>query len=305
MDSMTESSLQTVLPTGRQYTLSSAGYRAIICEQGATLRSLTHDGEDLLLTFPADQSPRGSRGQHLLPWPNRIRDGRYTFDGMTQQLPINEVAFNNAIHGLTRWMAWTLEDLAEDRVTLSLTLLAQPGWPGCVRLSLTHRLSAQGLTVEVGARNVGETAVPFGYAAHPYLVAGSTPVDQWRVTAPFGTFLEVDERLLPIRLGAVDGRPQDLRSGDQFGDRVLDTAYTGAPEGRPWRIEVQAGDLTRAIWAGPGMAWSQVFTPRDRMSLALEPMTCGPDAFNPGPTHDSVIRLEPGDQVEFSWGISI
>lgn len=309
MDSMTESVTRpvadAVLPTGHQYEISAAGYRAVICELGATIRSLSHDGEDLLLTFSDDQIPAGSQGMHLLPWPNRIRDGRYVFDGVAQQLPINEIPFNNAIHGLTRWQAWTPEELTDDKVTQSLLLLAQKGWPGCLRLTLTHRVSADGLTVEVGAVNVGSTAVPFGYAAHPYLTAGDLPVDQWSVTAPFNTFLDVDDRKLPAALHPVDGRPEDLRSGGRIGDRVFDTAFTDAPDRAGWRIEVQAGDRHRTMWGGPGLDWAQIYTPGGRASLAVEPMSCGPDAFNEGPTHDSMLRLEPGDEVHLEWGLSI
>lgn len=303
MDSTPASASPSLPLTGRQYEISAAGYRAVVCEQGATLRRLTLDGEDLVLTSPPDSVPDGSRGQHLLPWPNRIRDGHYVFDGEDQQLPINETDRNNAIHGLARWMLWELVELGADRLTQRVIIPAQPGWPGRLEATIAHRVDASGLTVEVGATNVGPTPLPFGYAAHPYLVAQNSTIDDWTVVAPFGTYLVTDDRLLPVQLASVARRPEDLRQPERFGDRVLDTALTGATDGGPWQIQVRAGDTTRVLWAGPGLDWSQIFTSEDRRALAVEPMTCGPDAFNEGPTHDSALRLNPGQQVHFTWGI--
>ncbi|WP_084648267.1 aldose epimerase [Acidipropionibacterium thoenii] len=306
MDSMAESVTDAVHPTGRQHEITSGGYRAVICEQGATLRSLTFDGEDLLLSFGAEESPEGARGQHLLPWPNRIRDGRYLFDGDLRQLAINEQNHHNAIHGLTRWLAWNLAELTTDSITQSLLLLDQPGWPGSVRFTLSHHLSLEGLRVEVSALNVGATPVPLGYAAHPYLVMAGIPIDQWSVSAGFATYLEVDERLLPVALRPVEGTPAQLHGEQEFGSRSLDTAFTDSPvAGRRWQVEVRAGRHHRLLWAGPGLPWSQIFTPWYRTAMAVEPMSCGPDAFNEGPTHDSMLRLEPGDSAHFEWGVSI
>lgn len=91
-----------ILPTGTQYEISHGPWQAIVTEQGATLRSLHYEGTDVIKSFDADQSPTSSQGQQLLPWPNRIRDGHYTFDGMEQQLAVSEVDRHNAIHEIGR-----------------------------------------------------------------------------------------------------------------------------------------------------------------------------------------------------------
>ncbi|AXE38965.1 aldose 1-epimerase family protein [Acidipropionibacterium virtanenii] len=303
MDSTPDSPSSAQSLTGRDYEISAAGYRATVCEQGATLRSLTREGTDLVLPSDPGTLPTGSRGQHLTPWPNRIRDGHYVFDGTDQQLPINEIDRNNAIHGLVRWMLFDVVEHTEESITQKVGVVAQPGWPGRVEITIMHRVGADGLTVEVGARNTGSTPIPFGYAPHPYLVAGPGVIDDWRVSAPFGTYLVTDDRLLPIQLASVARRPEDLRAGNRFGDRVLDTAYTGATETGRWQVEIRNGDATRVLWADPELGWAQVYTPGDRRSLAVEPMTCGPDAFNEGPTHDSMLRLAPGDEIHLRWGI--
>lgn len=289
-----------VLPTGTQYEISHGGYHAIVTEQGATLRSLTHDGRDVVLPFDADLVPPSSQGQHLLPWPNRIRDGHYVFDGVDQQLAINEPDRGTAIHGLSRWLPWTVVNHAHDHLTQRVVITAQPGWPGTVEATITHALADDGLTVTVTALNIGSTPVPFGYAAHPYLVC-SGPIDQWQVRSPFTSFVQTDDRLLPVAVHPVSG-DTDLRDA-VIGARVLDTAFTGAPEGR-WQVELSHGEDRCLLWGDEHCRWLQVYTPVDRASLAVEPMTCGPDAFNEGPTHDSMMRLEPGEDVCLRWGLS-
>ncbi len=150
MDSTPDSPSPAQPLTGRDYEISAAGYRATVCEQGATLRSLTLEGSDLVLPSAAGTLPEGSRGQQLTPWPNRIRDGHYVFDGADQQLAVNEVDRNNAIHGLVRWMFFDAVEHTADSITQTVEVPAQPGWPGRIEITVTHRVGADGLTVEVG-----------------------------------------------------------------------------------------------------------------------------------------------------------
>lgn len=294
-----------ILPTGTQYEISHGPWQAVVTEQGATLRSLRHNGDDVIKTFEADQSPASSQGQQLLPWPNRIRDGRYRFDDVDQQLAISEVDRNNAIHGLVAWSPWHLVEHTDSSVTQEIRIMARPGWPGTIDVRLTHNLDDHGLTVTVRARNVGATAVPFGYAAHPYFCLGGS-IDEWKIDAPFASWLQVDDRLLPVRICGMD--EVHTMSGQSLGQRTFDTAYTLDREGTvgspAWRIKVTSDEASHELWGDATMGWAQIYTPDDRLSLAVEPMTCGPDAFNEGPTHGDAIRLESGDEVTLTWGIA-
>ena len=118
-----------VNPTGDQYEIAAGGRVAVVTEVGATLRSYAVDGRDVVRGFGADEVIHGGRGQQLLPWPNRIRDGRYTFEGATQQLALSEPDRHNAIHGLVRHVPWRLVSLGSDRVEQQ-----RPGLPA-VRLA--------------------------------------------------------------------------------------------------------------------------------------------------------------------------
>jgi aldose 1-epimerase len=299
----------SVAPTGEQYEISSGAYRAIVTEVGATLRSLSVDGRDVVRGFGVDEMSKAGRGQNLVPWPNRIRDGRYSFGGVTQQLALSEPARHNASHGLARYVPWVLVNKEMDAVSNRVRVHPQPGWPGTLEATITHQLNEAGLTVTVEATNVGSTELPFGYGAHPYLTVGESTVDEVALTVPAASYLEVDEeRLLPLKVSPVAGTAYDLREGRVLGSMSLDTAMTDLArdsDGR-WRVRLQLRDHYAELWGDEMMQWTQVFTggPNRDWSIAVEPMTCAPDAFNPGPTHGDLKVLAPGEGFVGQWGIS-
>jgi len=298
----------TSSPTGQQYEISSGPYRAVVTEVGATLRHLSVDGRDILAGFGPEDRISGGHGQQLLPWPNRIRDGRYVFEGTEYDLPLSEPERHNAIHGLVRWSGWELVSHTDDTVVQQITVFPQKGWDTTLLATITHRLSADGLTVTVRAENTGDRTVPFGYAAHPYFTVGEQTVDEIELTVPAGSYLDVDDRLLPIAVRPVDGLPEDLRDGSPLGARNLDTAFTdlATDDQGVWRIELALGDRRTTIWADGSHRWTQIYTGDDRrdLGIAIEPMTCGPDAFNTEATATGLVVLHPGDVYDGSWGVS-
>lgn len=289
-------------PTGEQYLLSSHRYRAVVTQGCGALRSLTYDDRALVDGFAEDAMPSGGRGQLLVPWPNRIRDGRYEFGGATQQLALTEPKRGNASHGLVRWASWTLASAAEDRVELSYFLPAQTGYPWALALRTTYALGADGLSVTQAATNLARTAAPYASGAHPYLLAGPGPCDDWTIELAAATVLEVDaERLLPTGRASARGLVTS-----PLGDTVLNHAVTDLVrdvEGRA-SVTLRSGGTGVALWVDEQHRWLQVYTgddtPTPRASVAVEPMTAPPDAFNSG---DDLVVLEPGATYAASWGI--
>jgi aldose 1-epimerase len=298
----------SVPPTGEQYEIISGPHRAVITEVGATLRGFSVESRDVVRGFGLDEMSTAGRGQNLVPWPNRIRDGRYTFNGVTHQLALTEPARHNASHGLARYVPWVLVDKKTDAVTNHARIHPQPGWPGTLEAMITHHVGPEGLTVTVEATNVSDGELPFGYGAHPYLTVGESTVDEVALTVPAASYLEVDDRLLPVKISSVDGTAYDLRRGPVLGSAALDTAMTDLArdsDGR-WRVNLVLGDRFAELWGDETMRWVQVFTggPNRDWSIAVEPMTCAPDAFNPGPTHGDLKVLAPGQAFVGQWGIS-
>ncbi len=299
--------MTTSFPTGEQYEISSGEHSAVVCEVGATLRSYTVSGRDVLRGFGVEEEVHKGHGQQLLPWPNRIRDGRYTFGGAEQQLALSEPKTHNAIHGLVRWVDWRLMEKTSASVRQRVVVRPQPGWPATLEATITHRVDEDGLEVQVTAVNLSHAPCPFGYAAHPYLTVGEDTVDEIEVQLPAASWLDVDDRLLPVALKDVDAK-HDLRTAVVLGDRGFDTAFTNLDrdgDGR-WRVHLRRGRRQATLWADESFSWLQVFTGdhlRD-ISMAVEPMTCGPDAFNDGVTHDSMLVLPPGGRFNGLWGIT-
>ena len=298
----------SVPPTGEQYEIISGTHRAVVTEVGATLRGFSVNGRDVVRGFGLDEMSTAGRGQNLVPWPNRIRDGRYTFNGVTHQLALTEPARHNASHGLARYVPWVVVDKKTDAVTNRARIHPQPGWPGTLETRITHQVGSAGLTVTVEATNIGAGELPFGYGAHPYLTVGETTVDEVAVTMPAASYLEVDDRLLPVKVSPVDSTVYDLRRGPVLESLSLDTAMTDLDrdsDGR-WRVKLALGDRYAELWGDETMRWMQIFTggPTRDGSIAVEPMTCGPDAFNPGPTHGDMKVLAPGETFIGHWGIS-
>lgn len=296
-------------PSGDQYRIEGGGYTAVATECGGSLRLLSYGDRPLLDGFAEDEPSFGARGQLLVPWPNRIRDGRYTFEGATRQLALTEPSRHNASHGLVRWASWTVSELRTDRVTLGHRLMAQNGYPWTLDLETTYAVGADGLTVTQTATNRSATVAPYASGAHPYLVAGKGPVDGWTVEVPATLRLLSDaERLLPTGIQDVPGTPHDLREPRAIGDLILNDAYGGLVRDRSGlattRLRAPEGTGVE-LWVDEQHGWLMLYTADDapataRRSLAVEPMTAPPDAFNSG---IDLVRLEPGQRISLSWGV--
>ena len=74
-------------PSGEQLELSFGERRAVVVEVGAGLRTYAIGGREVLDGYAADEMCASGRGQVLLPWPNRIEDGSYEFDGRRAPAP--------------------------------------------------------------------------------------------------------------------------------------------------------------------------------------------------------------------------
>lgn len=299
----------SVASSGEQYTISHDAYEATIAEVGATLRSLQADGLPLVEAFALDATCDAGHGQLLLPWPNRIADAAYEFDNHHFRLAVTEPATGCAIHGLTRWANWRCLEHGSSHVTLLHRLHPQPGWPGVLDLTATYRLDDNGLTVTVHAHNVGATRVPFGAGAHPYLIAGGEVIDEWTLTVPAATVVTTDARGLPTVRVPVEGTDFDFRTPQPIGAKRLDNPFTNLMADADGSVAVHLAapnGHALTLWVDSHHRWFQVFTgdslpaPRRRRAVAIEPMTCPPNAFRTG---EDLIVLAPDESVTLRWGI--
>jgi aldose 1-epimerase len=289
--------------SGTRYSITADGYRAEVAEVGAALAGLWHDDEPVTVDWPPDQLPPKSAGCVLVPWPNRIRDGRYRFDGVDYQLPLTEPAGLNASHGLVKWARWQCLDRTAASLLMGYDLVPQTGYPFELRLRLRYSVSAGGLAVRLTAGNIGSAAAPFGAGFHPFLDLGGVPLDDAELLIPAETVLRTDERQLPVGRLPVAGTAFDLRRLGPLGELRLDHGFadlTGSV------AVVRTGRRRLELHWDPAFRYLQVFTPPavtpGRTAVAIEPMSCPANAFNSG---EGLSRLAPGAEWSGGWGIRL
>ncbi|MBP1326281.1 aldose 1-epimerase [Leucobacter exalbidus] len=302
------------------FRLTFGAYAAEILATGATLSRLTYAGRDLILPAGSPHAP-GFPGALLAPWPNRTVDGRYTFNGQLLEVPINEAERHHALHGL----AYALEFAPTgppQAATLELTAMLDPtpGYPWQLRFTAHFTLDEAGLRYGVTAENLSQNAAPYGASTHPYLIAGPGSIDDWELELAVSERLEVTpDRLIPQHLTPAAGFTGRL------GSTSLDHAFTGIGwhEGTADDTASEAAAATATLRApgGTGVVmewdrscpWVQIFTcdlgasdPAHRSAVALEPMTCAPDAFNDGayPFDTGLLTLDAGQSHTTLWRLT-
>ena len=299
-----------IAPSGEQIEITAGDQQAVVVEVGGGLRSYSAGGRDLVDGYGADEMSSSGRGQVLIPWPNRLQDGSYEFDGRRHQLPLNEPERCNAIHGLVRWVAWTASAREPHRVVMQHVLHPQPGYPFSLRLGIEYSLSDSGLRVRTTATNIGTDRCPYGSGAHPYLTLGTPSVDPLILRVPGRTVLRSDERGLPTCTEAVEDTEYDFRKPRRIGSTTLDHAFTDVERDEDGLARVELRDPDHGtqvcLWIDENYPYLMLFSGDPlpdvhRRSLAIEPMTCPPNAFR---TRDALIELEPGSSFTSTWGIA-
>ncbi len=303
----------SVPPSGEQVELVRGSVRgeqrAVVVEVGGGLRTYDVDGAPVVDGFGEQEMVTAARGQVLAPWPNRLHGGRYTWDGVEHEVPLDEPAQGNALHGLVRFRAWRVADRSEGAVTMALRLHPSPPYPFCLDLTARYVLTDDGLVVEHTATNVGSTAAPYALGTHPYITVGGR-IDEARLTLPARTWLPTDESQIPTGTEPVDGTAYDFRTARPIGLLEIDHAFGDLQRGPDGRARLLfEGERTVEVWVDEGFRWLEVFTgdvvpepERRRQGLGVEPMTAPPNAFVTG---EGLLRLEPGDTATHQWGVRL
>ncbi|OBF41200.1 aldose epimerase [Mycobacterium sp. ACS1612] len=288
---------------------SGRSVRAVVTEVAAAIRHLSVDGVQLTAGYEDDAPPPFGSGIVLVPWPNRVRDGRWIHRGQTMQLDITEPPRGNALHGLLQHAPYQVVERSDRSITLRAQVFPQNGYPFRLDTAVRYTLVADGLQVMHTVRNVGSDCAPVAVGAHPFLALGDVPTDTLTLTVSADRHIDVDDRLNPIGVTPVDGTKWDLRAGRLVADLDLDDAWSGltitgggsthwlsTPDGR-----------TVSLWADQQFGYLQVFITREFpqagdtiTAVAVEPMTAPADALNSG---EGLRWLAPGECWSMSWAI--
>jgi aldose 1-epimerase len=304
-----------ISPMGENYELRAVlggrRQRAVVTEIAASLRALEVDGIALLQDYPAAAAPPSCAGWVLVPWPNRVADGTWTYDGVLQQLEITEPANGNALHGLLSGASYSVARRTADSITLAADVTPAPGYPFELATTVRYQLTEDGLVVTHGLTNKGSRSAPVAVGAHPFLKLGTVPTEDLKLFINADTHIEVDERLNPTgATTAVRGTRHYFRAGQRVGAVVLDDAWgdvSREPDGSSLHyLEAPDGSQVQ-LFMDASFGYVQSFTTRIFASddglvtaVALEPMTAPANAFNSGV---GLRWLAPGETWHLSWGI--
>lgn len=286
---------------GKTILLAAGDYRAQIVTVGAGLAELTWRGNHLVIPHHPEEMPLAHLGKVLIPWPNRIANGSYQHDGHEYQLPINEHGSQASIHGLLAWRDWQINELTAKKLSLSVFLPPSYGYPFSLFSQVIYSLDAtSGLSVEIISKNIGDQSAPYGVGIHPYLTCNLTPVDDYMLQLPAKQVFAVDMQSNPTDLHAVDELDFNFLTLRTIGDKRID--HTFKTQSNPWEMQIINQQQKLAVSMHSDQPWLQVYSGEklNRQGLAIEPMSCPPNAFNSGV---DLTLLKPEQQHRLFFNI--
>ncbi|MCZ2477049.1 hypothetical protein G9H58_03165 [Aquirufa antheringensis] len=272
---------------------------------GASLIELNLGGLSLIDLPGSSDHPLASNPYHpsalLTPWVNRVRNGNYSFKGKNYQLPINEPALGNAIHGLLARVPFTLVQKTESSVTLEHAYQgAEPNYPFPFTFLYTYTLAEEGgLEITFMAQNTGSTSMPFACGWHPYFSFPDTKAADLSIKFhPTSRFLS-DSQMIPLKEENLQGKSEFV-----FSQEKVDHVFRLEPREKHVTEFIDHKHqrslfLTQSSVQFPFLV---VFQPEGYHSVAIEPMTANTDAFNTG---DGLIELAPSEAFSGQIRLSI
>lgn len=277
--------------SGKTIQLQAGHYQAKIVTVGAGLAELTHDGRHVVIPHKPEEMPQAHLGKVLIPWPNRVVNGCYQHNGKTFQLAVNDPISHTAIHGLLAWRDWQINQQSASEVSLMIFLPPSYGYPFSLLVEVTYRLDArQGLNVFITTLNIGSQSAPYGAGAHPYLTCDLENIESCTLTLPADEVFNLDTQ----EMNRVEHTALDFTTPRLIAATQIDNTFKPSAFGDEWEVSVFSASKKMTTYLRCDQPWLQVYSGEKlhRLGLAVEPMTCPPDAFNSG---ISLISLAPGE----------
>ena len=284
----------TVGASGREVSLTAGDYRARIVTVGAGLAGLTYRGHELIIPHSVDECPPAYLGKVLMPWPNRVARGTYSWEEVSYDLPVDEHAFGTSLHGFVAFQEWEIAEADTSSVLLRTLIPARYSYPWTLVASARYSLDPErGLAVELSATNIGEGTAPYGVGFHPYLAVDGVRVDDLELENPASIIYEADASMIPVAPHDVASFGLDFRSHALIGTSLLDHAFGGLPKST-WTVTLRDPASGVGVSLSSDAPWLQVYSADNigRVGVAVEPMSCPPNAFNSG---TDVVALARGD----------
>lgn len=296
-------------PSGEQFELHYGDQHAVVVAVGGGLRTYTVGEREIIDGYPVDAICDGARCQTLVPWPNRVQDGAWSWRGRNLQLALTEPEQHNAIHGLVRWQPWSPTTHTEDSVTVACTSYPQPGYPWTIEVRNAWALGDEGVSVETTVINHSATAAPIAVGFHPYICVDTELINDAQLSLPVQTRLLIGDQQIPTGSEPVAGTAYDFRDGRPIGDLQIDHPFTDLERDSDGRARLRLSNSKAAVtlWVDEAYPYLEIFTgdalpdpTRRRRGLGVEPMSAPPNALATG---EALVTLEPSEHWQGRWGI--
>ncbi len=297
-----------------EMTLTHGDWQLTVAPYGASLRGFSRAGSPVIAAYTGAKNKVGGQGDVLIPFPGRVTGGKYTFAGTSYQMDINDKETPSAIHGFLRGTLWDIAAQTDSSVTFTTTLApdAHPGYPFALFVSLTYALSEGGLTASFEIENTGDKPAPVAAGFHPYFSTGSALINTDTLHVPFASYLEFKDLLPTGKVLPVEGTEFDFRQPRPVGETVLNICYLHPIRDADGLLRIRLSDSETqtavTVWMDAAFDYTVLYSgdplPDDhrRKSLAIEPMTCGADAFNYAEW--GLVTLVPGETLTGIWGVA-
>jgi aldose 1-epimerase len=260
-------------------------------EIGGCLASLTLNGLEVLRTMPeGSREPLESACFPLVPYCNRIRDARFTWQAREVRLPANFAPEPHNLHGIGWQQPWDVTRNGGFKCSLAHSYDGNGGWPWAYDAEQRVRLGPQGCAITLDLTNRADTPMPCGLGLHPYLRRRP----ETRVAFTASAMLEVDAGLIPNGATTSAGK---WSSGQALPDHTIDHCLV------EWDGVARASDdLGSVTVRARGGRFLHLYAPADGSALCLEPVSHQPDALNSAP--EQMIVLPPDCTASLTMWIS-
>jgi aldose 1-epimerase len=308
---------QTPLPAAanEDITLVHDDLRLVVSPYGASIRGLSRGDKAIITHYSGAENKVGGQGDVLIPFPGRINHGAYTLDGRSYQMEINDKEGPNAIHGFLRTVVWDIARQSADTITFQTSIAPDDyeGYPFALKVQVRYGIGPDGFSSYFSIENTGATAAPVAAGFHPYFTVSDGTIDGDILQVPFKSRLEFNDELIPTgKVLPVAGTDFDFVAPRPIGGVAINTCYLDPirdADGQ-LRVSLQSADGAKSVtvWMDEHIDYVVLYSgdvlseDHRRRSLAIEPMTCGSDAFN-HPEWGLVV-LQPGQEYHGSWGVT-
>jgi aldose 1-epimerase len=286
---------------------TSNSYVKFVPEKGAIISDLRlnnrniYDGYE---SFEDLDSLSWGRGILLAPFPNRLRHGKYSFEGTDYQFPINDKGTGTALHGFISQSSFELGKVETNEKSASVSCHTiydgkHTYFPFPFKAEVQYKIDDKGeFRMHFSIMNTGRSNMPVGLGWHPYFNL-SKKVNDTVLKLPSLDIIEIDKNMIPT------GEKNSFivfESPTKIDHFVLDNCFKLDEESKLAKVVLE-GEYGRLTYTqNTDIPYLQVFTPPHRQSIALEPMTCNVDAFNNG---DGLKILAPNDIIILECQINL